>query len=669
MVEDSVAARRALLNHQSNIGGKQQRKRALDQLGQLDAGINSGLLSDSNVPTRFDSELGKELLIGWSWGKKSALEVQRLAMRAYRDEQSLLARLRNNEEEGSSMIKAIARVGNWGVHTNNANRDLKNYLGDPTTLPESTDFNVHVRISKHRRISRNTWSRMIVQTVLLPFLLPHVFFHHLYHFDKDGFEKTILSPSIAPRDFWTEVCARRDPRIQHHPMITRADWMDKGVALSLHTDAVPVISTGNYQCKSLDVFSWQSLFAAAESDLKTLKNLICTIFEDSKVKPGESGNVDTMSEIWRIIAWSLQALYEGKWPTHNHHGTPYNAIDHASEFALAGKHLADGYFGVVWGVKGDLESWYKDLGFPHYRCDNFCELDASENTDGTAEGDLSYNFRHDAHWKHTQLTKDGWRALRATTMHVLFELLEYLSCVNLEPDELHTMHLGTTMYFVGSILWLLVYRVLRGSPQENIACVWGWILDEYTDAMVSVQFPKLDLKSFTNNDPNEHYPKLKGKGGQIKHLLKPMLRVWIRCMNPLDNMHVKVRTALEHLVEMQRLIDAHAKDLFMTRANAAALKRATDSFLADYSILGDMTDGELQLLFNMVPNFHFLWHLAHRAFYLSPRRGSCWIDETFVGIIKLIGKACAAGTTLHRIPSSIMCKWRWGRHAEGLMRS
>ena len=66
MAEDSVAARRALLNHQSNIGGKRQRKRALDQLSQLDAGINSGLLSDSNVPTRFGSELGKELLIGWS---------------------------------------------------------------------------------------------------------------------------------------------------------------------------------------------------------------------------------------------------------------------------------------------------------------------------------------------------------------------------------------------------------------------------------------------------------------------------------------------------------------------------------------------------------------------------------------------------------------------------
>ena len=129
------------------------------------------------------------------------------------------------------------------------------------------------------------------------------------------------------------------------------------------------------------------------------------------------------------------------------------------------------------------------------------------------------------------------------TMHRLFAILSFLSCLNMEVDELHCIYLGTSKWFFGVVLWLLVYRILHGSPAENIRSVWNWILDAYKDLDIncSLHLQCLNLKSFTDpNNPDDHYPKMKGKGAQIKHFARPLLQVWVRCMDPANNVHIKV---------------------------------------------------------------------------------------------------------------------------------
>ena len=138
------------------------------------------------------------------------------------------------------------------------------------------------------------------------------------------------------------MAARRDPRIQHHPMVTRANWMKNAIAITLHTDAVPVLGVGGHHTNSLDVFSWQSLFTADGLTVQEIKNYIFSILEDSKTKPTDHGG-NTQEEIWRIIAWSFL-------------GNAYRMEDASAECALAGSFLADGFFGVVWGLKADLEA-------------------------------------------------------------------------------------------------------------------------------------------------------------------------------------------------------------------------------------------------------------------------------------------------------------------------
>ena len=61
----------------------------------------------------------------------------------------------------------------------------------------------------------------------------------------------------------------------------------------------------------------------------------------------------TMAAFWQVLNWSLGALYQGKYPTHDPWGQAYSA--HSSEGQLAGKYLAGGFRGVLWVLKGSWE--------------------------------------------------------------------------------------------------------------------------------------------------------------------------------------------------------------------------------------------------------------------------------------------------------------------------
>ena len=52
--------------------------------------------------------------------------------------------------------------------------------------------------------------------------------------------------------------------------------------------------------------------------------------------------------------------------------------------------------------------------------------------------------------------------LRSFAVHILFTL-PGVTITNVLADVFHVKHLGTDMYFAGSVLWLLCYRILPGS--------------------------------------------------------------------------------------------------------------------------------------------------------------------------------------------------------------
>ena len=128
--------------------------------------------------------------------------------------------------------------------------------------------------------------------------------------------------------------------------------------------------------------------------------------------------------------------------------------------------------------------------------------------------------------------------------------------------------------------------------------------------------------------------------------------------------HVRIQTCLRHVLEIQTIIENGGRDLFLAPADASTLQTRVHGFLTLYTELGHSADAAGLFLWNITPKFHFFWHFAQRAQYLSPRRGSCFIDEDYVGQMKTVGQACSHGTQLHDIPGKLVEKVRCAKGLE-----
>ena len=66
---------------------------------------------------------------------------------------------------------------------------------------------------------------------------------------------------------------------------------------------------------------------------------------------------------------------------------------------------------------------------------------------------------------------------QATIPFVTYWMLCYITHLKIEPDELHIMHLGYSMYMLGLILYMLVFQVLSDAPQANMELVLGQVVE------------------------------------------------------------------------------------------------------------------------------------------------------------------------------------------------
>ena len=255
-----------------------------------------------------------------------------------------------------------------------------------------------------------------------------------------------------------------------------------------------------------------------------IKFLMCAMFENNKIS-GVPGLEDSTITIWRNSCWSLRALYEGRFPENDWKHQQWD--QYSSEASVAGYHLCSEekeFLGVVWSIKGDLDWFFKGLGLKSYNDTGPCEYCHCDTH--LHKSMWPTDFGVNADWKNQMWTASEWRNSK-TQLHVIFKEFAFLSQHNLEADELHILHLGVSQYFLGSVLWLLVYVCLNDSPNANFAKVWSMILEEYQKYPGSTEYTKLSLSSF--HDPNKHdqkCPKLKGRGCEVKSLLLPLQSIW-----------------------------------------------------------------------------------------------------------------------------------------------
>ena len=66
---------------------------------------------------------------------------------------------------------------------------------------------------------------------------------------------------------------------------------------------------------------------------------------------------------------------------------------------------------------------------------------------------------------------------------------------------MHVAHLGTTMYMLVVMVYLLCFNVLDGTPKYNMHAIWTDINQFYTDHRMVTQFSNLNIVSFYDPRP------------------------------------------------------------------------------------------------------------------------------------------------------------------------
>ncbi len=471
-------------------------------------------------------------------------------------------------------------------------------------------------------------------------LLPHTLFAALYEFDKSVFVDKLCGGDPAHiGKFWS--CMKNHPMYVDpaHPLHVRSDHTSRCIPLGLHGDGVSVIGINKSWGKSVDALSWCSLLSKGST--LTTNFLIYLMWWQFVI---DAANMNIWNAFTNKLAWSFYWLFVGKWPTRDENGNQYDPESVLGQ--KGGTPLAGGFYAVLWLLKGDLEYMSKAWGFANPGAAERCSCCQANITDVPwTDG------RPDAVWRSTVWTLGTWLA-RFPDRPVLFKQVPGLSILSFIPDIMHTMHLGTYKYFLGSVLELLTHHVMDESPEKNLDRIWQMIQKAYRDNRISEKFDQLKVSMYKRAG---QFPSLKGKAAEVRHLLKPMLVV---CEHFLDNtikQHKEIKLALRMAIQMETTLDDHVGDFALPASVAATFSKAAEAFVnLNISLRNHFKE---TLLFHFTIKYHYMYHIADMARYINPRCGWCYAGESLMHRVRILIQSSCRGVPAHAIGDKALKKY------------
>ena len=613
-------------------------------------------------PAQADTSLlARYLLEEYAFGGISAAQVQRIAV---------LARHDGIEH---SHVDSLAKLGTTGKHTDNIDRDLRQFMQSylhPVKLPTSNHVDMPLKILKGKHTGTHD----------LPhhFLPPHKLASFLYDSFRPQFEAKVLGAPGALEEFWSNVDVA-DPRLQKLSRV-HPDYMTTCIPIVLHGDGVPCTNNN-----TLDCLSWESLTAKRRltNACSTLDYIffitgVFTQTMDNDPTAG-SGREKTKFKMWEPVAHSLRACYDGHWPaldTDNNEFADHSSID----FQRRGEPVAGGYKLVVWVIKGDMDFNVNHFELPgHWNSNNPCTScscvrdDEHLNDPSIPPSPMRWNdFSKGAMWKghvfQDMTIYNAHCALLGKAVHKIYRPLEENGLgVHIKSqymDTLHVVDLGVAKHVGGNVLWLLCFTdILTGTPEENMAQIWGEVQKHYKDRQTASQFSLLDISSFCDpKKPRSDFPLLKGKGAEVRHLMPILQTIWHQFAR--DTQYERfVGHVLDHLRGFYVCLDFRNEagniPFHLPEHVCAKLKSHVNQFLVFYSWLAKfhMDSAEQTLLWGVVPKFHYMWHIAHESSDLNPRLSWCYGNEDFVGKLAVIGMSCRHGAAAAHKSKSLIDKY------------
>ena len=270
------------------------------------------------------------LLEMYAWGLLTPQQVQAISERALHDAR----------EKRISDLEPLARLRSSGRHSNNVNRDLVKLVGQ---LPKMCD--------PSRITLRKSAAEVAVPIEGVPadehaytIALPNELFSSIYHNYKAAWQQVITPGQNYLDRFWQ--AAKNLPQWADHPLAQERS-LTRLLPLSIHGDETPILSKGKIWSSSALIFSWTSL----------LSNIFALGTKKSQLYIWaawhRSFNKQTNDDFFAVLLWSLEALYDGRFPHRDWRGLAFEPS--SPEGRRAGQWLADGWRGILVASCGDLD--------------------------------------------------------------------------------------------------------------------------------------------------------------------------------------------------------------------------------------------------------------------------------------------------------------------------
>ena len=179
------------------------------------------------------------------------------------------------------------------------------------------------------------------------------------------------------------------------------------------------------------------------------------------------GMGDTKESVWKVLKWSFDAMYSGRWPIVDWNNNKWtDSKHHRLRKNKAGQWLTGGskLRAVVVKLKADLKHFGDTYNIPYkYNTATPCWLCKCTKTrdekSKPPRDPLPYtDMGTDAAWRSKPRTMEEWREWvhKNGYPHPVF-MLQGITCFSCCLDSCHTFDLGYTAHVVGNIFYGLLH--------------------------------------------------------------------------------------------------------------------------------------------------------------------------------------------------------------------
>lgn len=557
------------------------------------------------------------LLGKWAWGYMSSIDAQQIALAS--------KRMRGVIQEPE--LDMLAKIGSYGHNPNHCYRDLTRTFFKNTGTPEPIDIMVpYMDPKSDKRTSMEGQTSMFLVQDWLACLSQ----------DKLSPQLEMVFGTNELEDFWSKVKAD-DPKLTRH-ITCRPGWQQKTIPLLIHGDGAA------YQDRdSLLTVSFSGLLKQGSTDEC---NLFLASFPKSATAKGADG---TWNTIWQWIVWDLQCVLANKFPEKDAYNRPWHTGSLRAQ--KAGQPIStQGFRCVLWHIQGDIDFQINELRLPNHSragedvCCFFCKGNKGSNN--------WFDFRPNAKWKISGLPP-------LVLEHPLFELPGF-SIHNVALDWLHVMDLGASSHAIANVLYEMV---VEGKTADQRATALSNVVQSIIQhrPLHGSQVTSFELKNFcqlkgmSTNYPMLHFLKAAEIRGMVPEITR-LCREHLTDSRPHKHM-LSMIAALEQVYDV-----IHDGGIILNEAEYKKLKTSMDRFLVEYVYLSNEAYKANAWRFNVVPKFHYAYHLAQMSKYLNPRFAWCYGGEDLVGKASVLAHSCSSGTPCFNVPAKMLRRYRFAIH-------